>query len=98
MITAEPPLISIVFNLLSAKNPRERLSGDQKGKIAPSVPARERASRVFTGRIQRAVLPSAAVAAKRSDDASGDKTGGRAKSPVRLSEVLAGGSMTVRMA
>src|SRR6202521_181958 len=98
MVTAEPPLISIVFNLLSAKNPRERLSVDQKGKIAASLPARERASSVFRGRIQRAVLPSAPVAANASDEPSGDKTGGPAKSPVRLSGVVGGASMTVRMA
>src|SRR5579864_2626789 len=38
------PSISIVFNLFPAKNPIERLSGDQKGKIALSVSGRARAS------------------------------------------------------
>ena len=55
---AEPPLISIVFSLASAKNPSERLSGDQNGKIPPSVPGRMRASSELVGRIHSWVLPS----------------------------------------
>ena len=35
---AAPPRASMVFNAPSAKNPRKRLSADQNGKAAPSVP------------------------------------------------------------
>src|SRR5262249_12281153 len=39
-----PPEISIRFSARSAKKPRARLSGDQKGKLAPSVPGIGRAA------------------------------------------------------
>src|SRR6202167_2132176 len=60
-----PPLRSIVFSLLSAKNPSEWPSGDQKEKPAFSVPGNLLASSNFIGRTQSVVLPSAPVAAKR---------------------------------
>lgn len=41
-VTAAPPETSIVFNFPSAKNPRERLSGEKNGEDAPSVPANGR--------------------------------------------------------
>src|SRR5713101_2193462 len=94
----EPPFSSIVFNLLSAKNPSERLSGDQKGKIAPSVSGSAWESNEFIGRTHSPVLPSALVAAKAIDAPSGESTGGPAPSPVRLIVVFSGGLMTVRMA
>src|SRR6266853_5171669 len=94
----EPPFRSIVFNLLSAKNPSERLSGDQKGKIALSVSGSAWASSEFMGRTHRPVLPSAPVAANTIDVPSDESTGGPAPSPVRLSVVFSGGLMTVRMA
>src|SRR5277367_3911830 len=93
---AEPPLISIVFSLFSAKKPSDRLSGDQKGKIAPSVSASARASKAFTGRTQMEVFPSVPMAAKAMDKPSGDNTGGPAPSPVKLNEAFSGGLMTVR--
>jgi hypothetical protein len=34
-----PPLASILFSLPSAKKPMLRPSGDQKGMLAPEVPA-----------------------------------------------------------
>ncbi len=37
---AGPPVTSIFFNFPSAKNARNRLSGDQKGRVVPSVPFR----------------------------------------------------------
>src|SRR5258708_34278705 len=94
----EPPFRSIVFNLLSAKNPSERLSGDQKGRIALSVSESAWASSEFIGRTHRPVLPSALVAAKAIEVPSGESTGGPAPSPARLSVVFSGGLMTVRMA
>src|SRR5664279_6252946 len=93
----EPLLRSIVFSFVSAKNPSERLSGDQKGKIAFSVPGITRASSTFMGRTPSAVFPSAPVAANAMDVPSGDSTGGPAVSPVRLSVDFSGGLMTVRV-
>ena len=39
IVTGVPPLTSIRFSLSSVKKAMERLSGDQNGNIAPSVPA-----------------------------------------------------------
>src|ERR1700731_2833358 len=89
--------LSTVLSLPSAKNPRERLSGDQKGKVASSLPGRARASTVFVRRTQSAVLPSAPVVANAMYVPSGESTGGPAESPVRLNVVFSGGSMTARM-
>ena len=47
-----PPAIRIFFSLPSAKNPMNRLSGDQNGKAPPSVPGIGLAARVATGRSQ----------------------------------------------
>src|ERR1039457_5827222 len=49
------------------------------------------------GRTQSAGFPSAPAAVNAMDAPSGDSTGGPAVSPVRLSVVLSGGLMTVRM-
>src|SRR3954449_7184243 len=87
----------MVFNLPSAKNPMERLSGDQNGKTAFSVAASRRASSEFAGRTQTLVWLSVPVAVKATYVPSGDKTGGPAESPVRLSVVFSGGLMTLRM-
>src|ERR1700730_6103459 len=38
-VRTAPPLASTVFNLPAPKKPMYRLSGDQKGKVASSVPA-----------------------------------------------------------
>src|SRR5580698_3167774 len=95
--TCTEPLKSTVFNLPSAKNPSDRLSGDQKGKTAFSLPDRMCASNESIGRTHIAVLPSDLLAVKASMLPSGDKTGGPAESPVRLSVVPSGGLMTVRI-
>jgi hypothetical protein len=47
-----PPAISTFFSLPPAKNPMNRLSGDQNGKDPPSVPGIGLAARVATGRSQ----------------------------------------------
>jgi len=39
MSRGRPPEISVLFSLPLAKNPIERLSGDQNGEEAPSVPS-----------------------------------------------------------
>ena len=42
-VFTDPPSMSMRFSLLSAKNPMDRLSGDQNGRDARSVPANGRA-------------------------------------------------------
>src|SRR6266567_5845373 len=96
--SAEPPLRSIVFNLPPAKKPRDRLSGDQKGKVAPSVSASGCASGAFMGRTQIVCLPSDPIATKTMAPPSGDNTGGPAKSPTRARLAFAGGLMDARTA
>src|SRR5215471_3469162 len=85
------------FSFVSAKNPRDLPSGDQKGNVAPSVPCMGRASTEFIGRTQIIVLPSAPVAVNASDVPSVEATGGPALSPARFSDIFSGGLITVRM-
>src|SRR5271169_5861634 len=59
-----PPDASIFLSFPSAKNPTKRLSGDQNGRTAPSVPASACAVSASSERIQRRDFPSALVAAK----------------------------------
>lgn len=84
MTWGEPPETSTIFSFPSAKNASERLSKDQKGKIAPPVSGSGRASRELVGRTQIVVLPSAPAAANAIEEPSGETTGGPALSPVRL--------------
>ena len=50
--------MSIRFSLSPAKKPSVRPSGDQNGKLAPSVPATERAEEESSERTQIVVVPS----------------------------------------
>ena len=59
-VFTDPLSMSIRFSLLSAKNAIDRLSGDQNGKIACSVPARAWARVVPSGRTHNCVPPSEA--------------------------------------
>src|SRR5688572_2584912 len=47
-----PPPISTFLSFPAAKNPTNRLSGDQNGKVPPSVPGISRAPTAPTGRSQ----------------------------------------------
>jgi hypothetical protein len=60
------------------KNPSERLSGDQKGKVAPVVPSIGCASRELIGRTQSSTLLPALAAVKATSLPSGETTGGPA--------------------
>ena len=51
-VCTAPPLASMIRSLPCAKNPRLRLSGDQKGKLASSVPANGCAAVESSGRTQ----------------------------------------------
>src|SRR5262249_7745376 len=57
-ISTEPPSISIRLRLLPAKNPMERLSGDQNGQEASSVPASGRAEIASSERSNNCDRPS----------------------------------------
>lgn len=63
-VWAGPPSTAILLSLVVVKKPRARLSGDQNGKAAPSVPATGRALKVSIGRIHSKVLPLASPATK----------------------------------
>ena len=62
------------FSRPSAKNPTCRLSGDQKGSFAPSVPVSCCALDVESARTQRAVFPSGPSATNASLPPSGEMT------------------------
>src|ERR1700719_2243027 len=57
IVSAGPPVTSIRLSLRSAKNATERLSGDQKGNIAFSVPASGCATGDSSGRTHSWDLP-----------------------------------------
>ena len=61
------------FNLPSAKNARDRPSGDQKTDVAPSVPATGRASNADRARSKMRVAPAGAVATSASWDPSDER-------------------------
>src|SRR5262245_52489897 len=58
-VCGRPPLMAIVFNLFPAIKPTDRLSGDQNGMVAPSVPARGCAEVELNGRTHNRGGPSA---------------------------------------
>ena len=66
------PEMSTFWSLPSAKNARNRLSGDQNGKVAPCVPGIGFAASSPVGRSHRRVLPSASFAANVMKRPSGD--------------------------
>src|SRR5215471_21260810 len=67
-----PPNASIFFSLPPAKNPMRRLSGDQKGRPAPSVPASGFACNESIGRTHKRDLPSGVEATYARRRPSGD--------------------------
>src|SRR5207245_1989764 len=98
MVSGGPPCASIFLSLESAKNPMERLSGDQKGKEAPSVPSRGRADRESSGRTHRSSLPSGVRATKASRRPSGDTATGPEEMPPNRKADFSGGRIEERMA
>ena len=57
-----PPPTSIFLSFPPEKKARNRLSGDQKGRVVPSVPASGWATSALRGRIQIWFFPSVSVA------------------------------------
>src|SRR5450759_2220211 len=65
-----PPETSTFFSLSSAKKARNRLSGDQKGRVVPSVPARDCAASALSGRTQMRLFPDESVCLLYTSDAA----------------------------
>ena len=72
-VCTAPPLASMIFSFACAKNPRLRLSGDQKGKLASSVPASGWAAVESRGRTHSCGVSPATVATNASLLPSGDR-------------------------
>src|SRR6185503_3951195 len=72
MVCGDPPLAATLLSLRPARNPRYRLSGDQNGNDAPSVPGTGRASSDARGRTQSWVRPSSSVAVNARTRPSGE--------------------------
>ena len=96
MSIGEPPSASMRLSWPWAKKPRDRLSGDQKGQDAPSVPVRAEAFRASSDWMYICDLPGepATNAIRRP---SGEMATGAGASPVAKNCVPSGGEMTQRM-
>src|ERR1700732_1848599 len=92
-VLAVPPSRLIFFSFPSAKKPSERPSGDQKGKVAPSVPAIGSAASFPRGRTQISATPFILTATKASSVPSALNANEPPLSPIRLSVVPSGGRM-----
>src|SRR6202521_6358131 len=80
-VNGGPPEASIFLSLHTAKNPMNRLSGDQKGKAAPSVPARGWGCNESSGRTHKSSFPSGVVATYAKRRPSGDRANPEAVPP-----------------
>src|SRR5262245_51659264 len=96
-----PPDASIFLSSPPAKNARERLSGDQNGEDASSVPRSTRGAKVPSDRIQRNARPWAFLATNATSRPFGDTaigTGGLTVSePGSASAHPSGSVMTNRV-
>src|SRR5262249_10178648 len=95
-VAGGPPVTSIFLSFPSAKNPTKRLSGDQNGRWAPSVPASGCAATASSERTTSSDLPSRARASNTSRRPSGDTANG-AKVVLDWSIHPSGGEMTNRI-
>jgi hypothetical protein len=71
-LCAGPPEASILLRLPAAKQPMRRLSGDQNGTVAPSVPVSGWATLESSFRTQSCTLPEGSVAVKARRRPSGE--------------------------
>ncbi len=85
-----PPDTSNRFSLPLAKNPNERLSADQNGNVAPSVPSSGFAAAELSGLTHRSWRPSELTAEKTSHFPSGERIGGPGLIPVKTNLVFGG--------
>src|SRR5258706_9457902 len=91
--TGDPPKISTFFNVPFAKNARNRLSGDQNGPSAPSVPVTSLALSESSARTQSRDSSPARDAKKASQRPSGETERNEADA---LKLVPSGGATTNR--
>src|ERR1700737_5159819 len=91
-----PPPALILFNLPPPKKATSRLSGDQNGYIASSVPVRGCAVKEVSRRTYNRILPLSARAVNASLIPSGESTGGPEDATMVMNPVPAGGRMYER--
>src|SRR5512134_380159 len=92
-----PPEASTLRRLVGVKNPIDRLSGDQKGWLASSVPGNDTAERLSSRRTQRSGLPSGGEATKAIEAPSGERANcDAACSPGGVKIDFSGGRMEKR--
>ena len=75
MAMGMPPEASTVFSFPWAKNPSERLSGDQKGNMASSLLSISRGSAESSERTHKVRFPSGETATKATRRPSFESTG-----------------------
>src|SRR4029450_8241315 len=75
-VTGGPLATAIFLSLPWAKNPTDRLSGDQNGDLAPSVPASACAASVSSDRVQTSVALDAFRATSATRWPPGDTASG----------------------
>src|ERR1700747_872409 len=90
-VTTAPSSKLIFFSFPSAKKPSERPLGDQKGKLARSVPASGSAASLSSGRIQICAEALEFTATNASFVPSVFNATDPPSSPIRLSVVPSGG-------
>lgn len=87
--------MSIFFSLPGTKKPTDRLSGDQNGNVAPSVPSSGWAVSAESGRTHSSLLPESSPALKTSRVPSGERTAPPV-APLKTNCVFSGGRMKER--
>jgi len=91
-----PPSALTLRNLPPAKNPISRLSADQKGYMASSVPGKARAFAEFSGSTYIITLPLSSRAVKARRVPSGESTGGPDSTAINRKVAPAGGRIEDR--
>src|SRR5262249_7304629 len=89
-----PADASMVFSIPSAKKPRARLSGDQNGSLAPSVPASGWAASESRERTQSFAVPASPIAQKATACPSGASAGDPLFAPKKTNHELSGGAIS----
>src|SRR5438045_6783515 len=91
IVIGPPPARRTFFNFPSAKKAIQSPSGDQNGKVAPSLPSTASADNFASARIQIRAGPLSAMAPSANLLPSGDRTTEAPSSLMRLNVVPSGG-------
>ena len=83
-VNGGPPEMSIFLSLAPAKKPTNRLSGDQKGYVAPLVPVRGSARNESIARTHNADFPPEVEATKVRRRPSGESANPAASDRMKL--------------